>query len=106
MLRKRTELERKLYDRVREKVTDYARTDEYRAALIKDISSADTAGGEIFLSPADMPLADKIRTDCPVKPDSGIKLGGWYVLYADSGIIEDHTFDMRFADATGSSAVR
>ncbi len=104
VLSRRTELESALYSRVREKLAEYTKSGEYRERLVDEITSAEAAGGTFFVSPRDKAVGESLGAKgYDIRTDTGIRLGGWYILFKDKGIIEDHTFDLKFSDVTGRS---
>lgn len=100
VLRRRSELEAELMEKVRTKLSIYVRTDGYKKKLISDIlSNGDLTGARIGLSAADMPLsAELAQCGAVIEEAADISIGGYYIYYPDRGVIDDHTLDMRFRD--------
>lgn len=94
----REELTKELFDKVTDRINRFRATDEYAELIIKMLSEEnDLDSAQVFLSPEDISLADKIikglGRDISISSDETIKLGGFYILRSDKGTINDRTFD-------------
>ncbi len=104
VLRRRSELEAELSQKVADKLRAYVQCAGYENKLISDILAAgDLSGATLCLSPADMRLADRLGScGAKIEQDTSIKFGGFCICYPDTGIIDDHTLDLKFRDLSGT----
>lgn len=96
----RSELADKVFCKVREKISEFTKSDGYFDFLKASLENAEkqlNGCGFVFLSPADMKYAQKLSafTKAQFKEDSSIVLGG--IKACDSGerVMADDTLDMR-----------
>ena len=100
VLRRREALTDKIFDVVKQRLSDYRNAPEYVDMLVKELNDMKISdGAEVFLSPADMKYTDTLKKAVHSKnvtfsSDDNIKLGGISVYNKDSETICDKTFDM------------
>ena len=91
----------KVFENVREKLTDFRNGDEYESFLLDKAERCrkEYPGeeGVIYLAPDDMKFAGKLA-GFEVRSKSSIELGGMLVVYEKSGIALDYTFDSAFEE--------
>ena len=96
VLKRRTELEDELHSQVRDMIISYTNTADYEKRLKTELSELKDTDGAVFIRSEDMPIAE--AAGITARTDREIVLGGWYILYEDTGLIDDHTLDMKFAE--------
>ena len=96
VLKRRTELEDELHAQVRDMIVSYTKTADYEKRLKAELSELKGTGGTVFVRGEDMKNAES--AGITAREDKEIVLGGWYILYEDTGLIDDHTLDMKFAE--------
>ncbi len=101
ILRYRNSLVDKLFSEVKEKLSEFRKTDEYRAFLEKSLENEKKSDNMIvYLMSDDMKYKDILSkiADVEFKVDASIKLGGLSVCYPDELVIVDKTFDTLLND--------
>ncbi|MBQ5315460.1 MAG: V-type ATP synthase subunit E, partial [Oscillospiraceae bacterium] len=101
ILRYRNSLVDKLFSEVKEKLSEFRKTDEYRAFLEKSLENEKKSDNMIvYLMSDDMKYKDILSkiADVEFKVDASIKLGGLSVCYPDELVIVDKTFDTLLSD--------
>ena len=100
VLRHREELSDKIFDVVKERISEYRTTAAYFDGLAKTLLLLNITGNaEVRLSAEDMKYADALKkvvksADVTFVSDDTIKLGGLSVYSKDKGTIIDKTFDL------------
>ena len=100
VLRHREELSDKIFDVVKERISEYRTTAAYFDGLAKTLLLLNITGSaEVRLAAEDMKYADALKkvvksADVTFVSDDTIKLGGLSVYSKDKGTIIDKTFDL------------
>ena len=102
---KRQEIEDKVFDRAKEKLLDYVKTDDYTKNLLqsaKEIADKLTANDVILsVNERDMKLKDSIITafgrPCEVQISNDIVIGGMTGISREMGLLADETLDTRLS---------
>lgn len=101
ILRYRDTLVQKLFSEVQDKLSEFRKSDEYRAFLEKSLECEEKSDDMIvYLMADDMKYKDFLTkiADVEFRMDSSIKLGGLSVCYPDKSVIIDKTFDTLLSD--------
>lgn len=101
ILKYRNSLVDKLFSEVEDKLSEFRKTDEYKAFLEKSLENEKKSDDMIvYLMSDDMKYKDSLAkiADVEFKVDTSIKLGGLSVCYPDELIIIDKTFDTLISD--------
>lgn len=110
LIKERTEIENKVFDEVKQKLTEFSCSEEYKELLCKDalkikeslLCEADGNNVTVFVKPSDLKFADDLKsifgTNCEVSEDDSIKLGGLRVFSKKKSVIADMTFDSAIID--------
>ena len=102
---KRQEIEDKVFDRAKEKLIEFAKTDKYTEKLlesVKKISRKLTADDVVlYVNQRDMKLKNKIISafgkKCDVQSSDEIKIGGITGISREMGLLADETLDTRLS---------
>ena len=102
---KRQEIEDKVFDRAKEKLIEFAKTDKYTEKLlesVKKISRKLTADDVVlYVNQRDMKLKYKIISafgkKCDVQPSDEIIIGGITGISREMGLLADETLDTRLS---------
>lgn len=91
----RSDLIKKMFDAVEEKIISFVNSDKYEEFLLKQIECEDIKGAIIKISEKDEKYLKTLRehSGCDVQTADDIVLGGVAFLFEDKGIIIDKTFD-------------
>ncbi|MBQ7990557.1 MAG: hypothetical protein IJ251_05875 [Oscillospiraceae bacterium] len=76
-----------MFGDIARRLCDYALTDNYKTKLRAAVAAEDTNGGEVHLSPRDVSLVEG------AVPDDSISLGGYMIVYRDTGVCINKTYD-------------
>ncbi len=96
----RTQITEDVFSQVIEKITEFRSSADYEAFLLRSAQSLKSEIGDdatILISTDDMKYAEKITsaTQCIVKQDDTIELGGLRAINTDETIIIDDTLENR-----------
>ncbi len=98
----RNQITEDVFNKVKEKITEFKSSADYKPFLLKSAESLKNEIGDdmvILISIDDMKYADMLSnaTQCKVKEDSTIRLGGLRAISSDETIMIDDTFENRLA---------
>ncbi|MBQ3378718.1 MAG: hypothetical protein IJG50_02510 [Clostridia bacterium] len=107
LLTKREEVIGSVFDEVKAKLREYAKTDEYKAYVVGRVKAAKADMGEgsvaITLRPDDKALADEVRAawgdGAEIKFSGAIENGGVMIASPEKQIVVDETFDKKLVEA-------
>lgn len=96
----RTQITEDVFGKVEDKIIKFKSSADYEAFLLKSAESLKNAVGDngiILISTDDMKYADMIAdaTQCKVKEDNTIELGGLRAISSDQTVMIDDTFENR-----------
>ncbi len=96
----RTQITEDVFGKVEDKIIKFKSSADYEPFLLKSAESLKNAVGDngiILISTDDMKYADMIAdaTQCKVKEDSTIELGGLRAISSDQTVMIDDTFENR-----------
>lgn len=98
VLTRREEMHEQICSKVREKLKLFCGTKDYERRMAEEIDkTGGISGADIYVSPSDMRLKELFagRGARSVNPDPKISCGGFYIIYPETGMIDDRTYDLR-----------
>ncbi|MGN0612675.1 MAG: V-type ATP synthase subunit E [Porcipelethomonas sp.] len=103
-LKHREALSKKIFEAVEKKLSDFTKSDKYKAFLENQLKNEDVSGAVIKISERDEGYADMLHrlSGCPVETEKDIRLGGIEIFFPDRGIIIDKTLDSAFDEQKNS----
>ena len=107
-LLRRQQLKESVIENVRQKLIDFAATDNYLVCLSDMLKGEELTNAVIGLSHRDMKYAQELKKqfDVEAEEDSDIILGGLSVSYKDSDMMIDKTFDSMLAEQSAKFSSR
>ncbi|MCQ4022876.1 hypothetical protein GMA13_07635 [Ruminococcus sp. zg-924] len=109
LYKRREEMVREIFEKSKDKLLDYTKTAEYKAALKNDAQqAADFFGSEeltVYLKSDDMALEGELSTifgnNCSFTAASDIIIGGFKAQCGNRGIVVDFTLDTKLENQKG-----